>query len=75
MHFEILVEDTSGELLLGSLLPKILGKNGDSHTWRTHAYKGIGRVPRDLPGQDRSLETHYSGSVAEDTRWVRKEPS
>src|ERR1017187_435427 len=51
MHFEILVEDASGELLLGSLLPKILGKNGDSHTWRTHAYKGIGKVPRDLRGK------------------------
>ena len=51
MHFEILVEDASGELLLGSLLPKILGKNGDSHTWRTHAYKGIGRIPRDLRGK------------------------
>ena len=50
MHFEILVEDASGELLLSSLLPKILGKNGDSHTWRTHAYKGIGRIPRDLRG-------------------------
>jgi hypothetical protein len=51
MHFEILVEDVSGELLLGSVLPKILGKNGDLHTWRTHAYKGIGRVPRDLRGK------------------------
>jgi hypothetical protein len=51
MHFEILVEDASGELLLSSLLPKILGKNGDSHSWRTHAYKGIGRIPRDLWGK------------------------
>ena len=51
MHFEILVEDASGELLLGSLLPNILGKNGDSHTWRMHAYKGIGRIPRDLRGK------------------------
>jgi len=51
MHFEVLVEDASGELLLGSLLPKILGKYGDPHTWRTHAYKGIGRIPRDLRGK------------------------
>jgi len=51
MHFEILIEDASGELLLGSLLPKILGKNGDSHTWRTHAYRGIGRLPKDLRGK------------------------
>lgn len=51
MHFEILVEDASGELLLGSLLPKILGRNGETHTWRTHAYKGIGRIPRNLRGK------------------------
>lgn len=51
MHLEILVEDASGELLLGALLPKILGENGTSHTWRTHSYKGIGRLPRDLKGK------------------------
>jgi hypothetical protein len=51
MHFEILVEDASGELILGSLLEKILGKQGAPNTWRTHAYKGIGRVPRDLRGK------------------------
>ena len=51
MHFEILVEDASGELLLNALLPKILGENGTSNTWRTHPYKGIGRVPKDLKGK------------------------
>jgi hypothetical protein len=51
MHFEILVEDASGGLLLGSLLPKIVGPHGNPHTWRTHAYKGIGRVPADLRGK------------------------
>lgn len=51
MHFEILVEDASGELLLDALLPKILGENGTSNTWRTHSYKGIGRIPRDLKGK------------------------
>lgn len=51
MHFEILIEDRSGELLLESLLPKILGANGDSHTWRTHAYRGAGRLPSDLRGK------------------------
>jgi hypothetical protein len=50
MHIEILTEDASGELLLQSLLPKILGQQGHPHTWRTHAYKGIGRIPRDLRG-------------------------
>jgi hypothetical protein len=32
MHFEILVEDASGKLLLDSLLPKILGELGNPHT-------------------------------------------
>ena len=75
MHFEILVEDASGELLLGSLLPKILGKNGNPHTWRTHAYKGIGRVPPGSSRQDRSFETHSSGPTTEDPGWIRQEPS
>jgi hypothetical protein len=50
MHVEILVEDSSGELLLRSLLPKILGDHGSPHTWRIHPYKGIGRIPRGLRG-------------------------
>lgn len=51
MHLEVLVEDASGELLLRSLLPKILGQSGGLHTWRFHPYKGIGRIPRDLRGK------------------------
>jgi hypothetical protein len=51
MHFELLVEDASGELLLNALLPKILGEHGALHTWRTHRYKGIGRLPRNLKGK------------------------
>lgn len=48
MHIEILVEDSSGKALLQSLLPQILGHQGSPHTWRLHAYKGIGRIPRGL---------------------------
>ncbi|MGC8731755.1 MAG: DUF4276 family protein [Halothiobacillaceae bacterium] len=48
MHIEILVEDASGEKLLESLLPKLFGAQGDPHTWRVHAYKGIGRIPKNL---------------------------
>ena len=48
MHIEILVEDRSGEKLLEILLPQILGSQGKPHTWRLHAYKGIGRIPRGL---------------------------
>lgn len=46
MHIEILVEDSSGMKLLEVLLPRILGQEGNPHTWRLHAYKGIGRLPR-----------------------------
>lgn len=48
MHIEIVVEDSSGEKLLDSILPKILGCQGDPHTWRVHAYKGIGRIPKNM---------------------------
>ena len=48
MHIEILVEDSSGEMLLQVLLPQLLGPQGEPHTWRLHAYKGIGRIPQDL---------------------------
>ena len=48
MHFEVLVEDKSGSISVDILLQKILGANGVEHSWRLHAYKGIGRIPRDL---------------------------
>lgn len=48
MHIEFLVEDRSGELLLKELLPKLFGKQSESHSWRLHSYKGIGRVPKGL---------------------------
>jgi len=48
MHIEILVEDSSGEKLLNAVLPKILGAQGEPHSWRLHAYKGIGKIPQGL---------------------------
>lgn len=36
MHIEILVEDTSGKRLLDYLLPRILCRLGEPHTWRLH---------------------------------------
>lgn len=48
MHIEILVEDASGEKLIESLLPKLLGAQRNPHTWRIHSYKGIGRIPKNL---------------------------
>ncbi len=53
MHIEILVEDQSGKALLESLIPKLIGESGQTHFWRLHAYKGIGRIPKGLKsGQD-----------------------
>jgi len=50
MHFEILVEDLSGKKALDILVPKIIGS---THTFTTHPYKGIGRIPKKLePNSD-----------------------
>jgi hypothetical protein len=48
MHIEFLVEDSSGERLLECLLPRMIGEQGQPHTWRLHPYKGIGRIPPGL---------------------------
>lgn len=48
MHFEILIEDQSGKKALDNLVPKILG---DAHIFRVHAYRGIGRIPKNLGRQ------------------------
>ena len=48
MHIEILVEDSSGATLLEVLLPQLLGPQGEPNTWRVHAYKGIGKIPKDI---------------------------
>lgn len=45
MHFEILVEDQSGKAALDILIPKMIG---DGHTVKVIAYKGIGRIPKDM---------------------------
>lgn len=45
MHFEILVEDQSGKKSLDILAPKIVG---NSHSVKVTAYKGLGRIPKNL---------------------------
>jgi hypothetical protein len=45
MHFEILIEDQSGKRALDILVPRIIG---ESHTSRVLAYKGIGRIPKNM---------------------------
>ncbi len=51
MHFEVLVEDSSGKTALEQILPKILGANYTHHSWRLHSYRGLGRTPKDLRGK------------------------
>jgi len=51
MHFEVLVEDQSGAIVVEALLQKIFGSATLSPTYRIHSYKGIGRLPRNLRGQ------------------------
>ncbi len=45
MHFEILIEDQSGQTMLEILIPKIIG---EQHTFRFHDYRGIGHIPKNL---------------------------
>ena len=47
MHFEILVEDRSGKVMLEFLVPRLLG---EGHTFEIHSYKGIGRIPKGMKG-------------------------
>lgn len=51
MHLEVLVEDQSGKKALNILIPKIIG---DDHTFKVHAYKGIGRIPKNLKTKTRT---------------------
>ena len=48
MHFEVLVEDRSSSVAVDTVLKKILGEDQTTHSWRVHAYKGLGRIPRGL---------------------------
>jgi hypothetical protein len=45
MHIEILVEDQSGKAFLDIAVERMIS---DGHTFQVHAYKGIGRIPRNL---------------------------
>ena len=48
MHFEFLVEDASGKILLESIVNTILGA---PHTYRIISYKGIGSIPKGMTGK------------------------
>lgn len=48
VHFEILVEDQSGKIILEAITGKILGSD---HTCRIFSYGGLGHIPKDLTGR------------------------
>lgn len=47
MHLELLVEDQSGKAFLDIAVERM---TLDGDTFRVHAYKGIGRIPKNLTG-------------------------
>ncbi|PIR39237.1 MAG: hypothetical protein COV35_01605 [Alphaproteobacteria bacterium CG11_big_fil_rev_8_21_14_0_20_39_49] len=47
MHYDFLIEDKSGKIMLNHLLPKIIETS--KHTFSIKAYNGIGRLPKRLP--------------------------
>jgi Domain of unknown function (DUF4276) len=51
MHIEFLVEDRSGGQLIEILVPKLIGEFGSPHTWKVHAYDGVGRIDKNLDGR------------------------
>ena len=50
MHFEVLVEDQSGSIVIEAILKKILGENNNLHSWKVIPYKGLGLIPNNLRG-------------------------
>lgn len=46
MHLEILVEDSSGAIMLEHLLDRMVDRT--QHSWKIHSYRGIGRLPSGL---------------------------
>ncbi len=46
MHFEVLTEDVSGQIMLETLIPKII--DTDVHTYKVRGYKGCGSLPPNL---------------------------
>ena len=48
MHFEVLIEDRSGKKMLEAILPKLLGNYCEPHTWKIHAYNGVGEISKGL---------------------------
>jgi hypothetical protein len=52
MHIEVLTEGSSNTTLLEHLLPKLIGPNGEAHSWRIHDYRTTGHIPPGMKGGD-----------------------
>lgn len=50
MHFEVLIEDASGKILIEAVVDRLLDADHAKSTWRLHKYKGVGRLPKNLAG-------------------------
>lgn len=48
MHFEVLVEDASGKVIVEAALKKILGTDQQANSYRIKPYKGAGHIPKRL---------------------------
>lgn len=59
MHFEVLVEDRSGEEMLSRLFPKIVG----GCSYRCHAYHGKGSLPDGNPQKKKSKDRSLLGQL------------
>jgi hypothetical protein len=68
MHFEILVEDASGKIILESVLKKILSRCIHKHSYTIHGYKGIGRIPKSLKQSPDPQKKNSYGSITRHSR-------
>ena len=65
MHFEILIEDRSGEKVLEILIRKIMGAQ---HTFSIFPYKGIGHIPKNLKNLTNANTDHLLDNLPEQLR-------
>ena len=65
MHFEILIEDRSGEKALEILIRKIVGAQ---HTFSIFPYKGIGHIPKNLKNPTNANTDHLLDDLPEQLR-------
>jgi hypothetical protein len=58
-----------------SLLPRILGPQGEPDTWKIRPYKGIGHIPKNLSAQSDPRKTTLLGDLPPMLRGLSKTPT